>query len=211
MKIAPYIGIVLIVIGALLLFAGARFVLISFGAVVFFVSSYFLFIFVYGFLPQGSTSIYALVGLVLASIFVGVVAAIAASKFAEFWGTTVIGVGGGVALALFVLTFAKVKTEWITIVASVAAGLIGGILGKKFNKQVRCIGTSLIGAFILVRGVAFYVGNWPTSTSLSLLTSSNTYVTGYAVAIVGLSIIGSIVQLFLFRDEGINKDDEFAN
>jgi hypothetical protein len=211
MKIAPYIGIVLIVVGALLLFAGARFVLISFGAVVFFVSSYFLFIFVYGFLPQGTTSIYALVGLVLASIFVGVVAAIAASKFAEFWGTTVIGVGGGVALALFVLTFAKVTTEWITIVASVAAGLIGGILGKKFNKQVRCIGTSLIGAFILVRGVAFYVGNWPTSTSLSLLTSSNTYVIGYAVAIVGLSIIGSIVQLILFRDEGIDKDDEFAN
>ncbi len=201
----------LIVVGALLLFAGARFVLISFGAVVFFVSSYFLFIFVYGFLPQGTTSIYALVGLVLASIFVGVVAAIAASKFAEFWGTTVIGVGGGVALALFVLTFAKVTTEWITIVASVAAGLIGGILGKKFNKQVRCIGTSLIGAFILVRGVAFYVGNWPTSTSLSLLTSSNTYVIGYAVAIVGLSIIGSIVQLILFRDEGIDKDDEFAN
>jgi hypothetical protein len=42
-----------------------------------------------------------------------------------YWGTTVIGVGGGVALALFILTFAKVTVEWITIAACVVAGLIG--------------------------------------------------------------------------------------
>jgi len=193
------------------LFAGARFVIISLGAVVFFVSSYFLFIFVYEFLPQGSTSIYALVGLIIASILVGFVGAFVASKFALIWGTTVIGVGGGVALALFILTFAKVTVEWITIAACVVAGLIGGKLGNKYNKLVRCVGTSLIGSFILVRGVAFYVGNWPTSVSVSLLTSTNAYLYGYAGAIVGLFIVGSIVQLFLFRDEGVDKDNEFAN
>lgn len=201
----------MIVVGLAFLFTGARFVLISFGAVVFFVSSYFLFIFIYGFLPQASTSIYVLVGLLIATVIVGVAAAFVASKFAEHWGTFVIGVGGGVALALFVLTFAKVKNELITIAVSVVAGLIGGILGKRFNKLVRCIGTSVIGAFILVRGVAFYVGNWPSSISLSQLTSSNAYVYGYAGAIVGLAIIGSIVQLIVFRDDGIDKDDEFAN
>ena len=184
---------------------------ISLGAVVFFVSSYFLFIFVYEFLPQGTTSIYALVGLIIASILVGFVGAFLAYKFALDWGTTVIGVGGGVALALFILTFAKVTVEWITIAVCVVAGLIGGILGKKYNKLVRCVGTSLIGSFILVRGVAFYVGHWPTSVSISLLTSTNAYLYGYAGAIVGLFVVGSIVQLFLFRDDGVDKDDEFAN
>ena len=62
-----------------------------------------------------------------------------------------------------------------------------------------------------MRGVAFYVGNWPTSTSISLLTSTNVYLYGYAGAIVGLFIVGSIVQLILFRDEGVDKDDEFGN
>jgi hypothetical protein len=154
------------VVGGLFLFAGATFILFSLGAVAFFVSSYFIFIFVYGFLPQGSTSKYALIGLIIGSTLVGLAAAFVASKFAKDFGTTVVGVGGGVALALFILTFAKVTAEWITIVSCVAAGLIGGILGYKYNKQVRCIGTSLIGSFILVRGVAFYVGNWPTKISI---------------------------------------------
>ena len=200
-----------LVVGGLFVFAGAKSILYSLGAVAFFVSSYFIFITVYGFLPQGSTSIYALIGLIVASILVGFAAAFVASKFALDWGTTVVGVGGGVALALFILTFAKVSTEWITIVSCVAAGLIGGILGNRLNKQVRCIGTSMIGSFIFVRGVAFYLGNWPTSISISFLTPSNTYLYGYAGGIVGLSIIGSIVQLILFRDEGKDKDDEFTN
>ena len=134
-----------------------------------------------------------MVGVILASVLVGIGAAFVGSRFANEWGTTVIGVGAGVALSLFILTFAKVTIEWVIIISSVVGGAIGGYLGNKFNKLVKCIGTSIIGAFILVRGIAFYVGNWPTTLSVSLLTSTNYYIYGYAGGIVVLSIIGSVV------------------
>lgn len=44
--------------------------------------------------------------------------------------------------------------------------LLGGYLGKEYNKLVRCVGTSIIGAFLLVRGVSMYVGGWPTDAAL---------------------------------------------
>jgi len=75
-----------------------------------------------------------LIGVIIASLLVGIGAAFVGAKFAHAWGTTVIGVGAGVALVLFILTFAKVTTEWITIVASVVGGGIGGFLGKNFDK-----------------------------------------------------------------------------
>lgn len=59
----------------------------------------------------------------------------------------------------------------------------------------------------MVRGIAFYAGNWPTTISISLVTSSNNYAYGYAGGIVGLSILGSVVQLILFRKDDKNDDD----
>jgi len=53
------------------MFAGARSILFSLGAVAFYQSSYFILIFVIGFLPQGSTSKNVLIGLIFVSIFVG--------------------------------------------------------------------------------------------------------------------------------------------
>ena len=134
-----------------------------------------------------------MVGVILASVLVGIGAAFVSSRFADKWGTTIIGVGAGVALSLFILTFAKVTIEWVIIITSVVGGAIGGFLGNRFDKLVKCIGTSIIGAFILVRGIALYVGNWPTTLSVSLLTSTNYYIYGYAGGIVVLSIIGSVV------------------
>ena len=61
----------------------------------------------------------------------------------------------------------KVKyTHNISKIHKFIGGAIGGYLGKTFNKEVRCIGTSIIGSYLAVFGVSIYVGNFPTQLTL---------------------------------------------
>ena len=52
-----------------------------------------------------------MIGVIIASVLVGIGAAFVGAKFAHAWGTTVIGVGAGVALVLFILTLPHLKTD----------------------------------------------------------------------------------------------------
>ena len=97
---------------------------------------------------------------------VGIGAAALAFKFSEAWGVCVIGIGAGIFFAAIILLALKVSIQWLSILGYVIGGAIGGYLGKTFNKEVRCIGTSIIGSYLAVFGVSIYVGNFPTQLTL---------------------------------------------
>ena len=101
-------------------------------------------------------------------------------------------------MTLFVLmgSIAGIKHGPLAIVIKIDGLLLGLYLGKKFDKYVNSICTSLVGAASVVRGIGFYGGGFPdlvTSdpTRLEINKKMIVYFTGFVI----LTICGVIFQL----------------
>ncbi|CEG37062.1 Domain of unknown function DUF4203 [Plasmopara halstedii] len=86
-------------------------------------------------------------------------------------GIFVIGAAGGVVLAMMIHNSVghKIYAEHpqvVLIVLCIALGIIGGILALKIEKPVLIVATSLFGAGILVWGIGYFAGDFPTTTDL---------------------------------------------
>jgi len=81
------------------------------------------------------------------------------------FGTAVLAAWGGVALALMLYTSFMYKWDnshqvlyWIWVIGmGVATGILGYVL---FNHAI-IFATSIVGSFLLVRGISFYAGGFP--------------------------------------------------
>ena len=100
-------------------------------------------------------------------------------------------------MTLFVLigSIAGIKHGPLAIVIKIAGLLLGLYLGKKFDKYVNSICTSLVGAASVVRGIGFYAGGFPdlvTSDPTRLEIDNNmiVYFTGFVI----LTVCGVIFQ-----------------
>ena len=99
--------------------------------------------------------------LVIAALAFGVLAGLAAFKLAKEWGVSILAFWLGIMVALLVLKLAQVQNQNITLGAAAVGGLVGAYLGRKYNTGIKKFGTAIIGSFILIRGVAMYLGNFP--------------------------------------------------
>ncbi|CAH0513510.1 unnamed protein product [Peronospora belbahrii] len=101
----------------------------------------------------------------------------------------------------------------VFIVLCIALGLIGGILAIKLERPVLITATSLFGAAILVWGVGYFAGDFPSSSDLkrygSLDINKNWVYSipdawwGYLVGIVVLFVLGLFIQFRRTGDGGM--------
>ena len=197
-----YLIPVLIIIGLFFLVLGSCFTKIS----VFLISAitivFIILLILYSFILSFSTPEWVGWIILPVSVIIGVIAGFFLASFLKL-GTFVIGAwfGATLAMILFEMFVYKISSkEFVLWIMISLLGLIIGILALKFLKTILIIGTSFIGAFMVVRGVSFYIGGYPNEFELyneiQVGNIDNVPYTFYIYAafIVILAVIGAIVK-----------------
>lgn len=83
--------------------------------------------------------------------------------------------------------------------AACVGGILGAIAGWKLKKRIEIFGTALIGSFFIIRGIALYVGNFPSEFEKETFDTEESgnmlyFTIGYFVFFIILFIVGAIVQ-----------------
>lgn len=155
-KIAPFLGIVFIVIGVVFTFFGAQFLFQLFGGMVCLLVFSIVSAVTYNLFMGTDTKNWAIIALLVVSALLGIAAAWFSASFAKDWAVALLAAWGGLIVgALVAKSFTK--KESLVLCAAVIGGVVGGYLGKNLNKLVRCLGTAFLGSAFILRGVMFYV------------------------------------------------------
>jgi hypothetical protein len=102
------------------------------------------------------------------SIVIGAVVAFFTASFIRI-GVILTGIWAGATVGsiLFQTVVYLITSEvWMLWTLMAFFGLLGAVIAVKFYKLINIVGTSIIGAFLLVRGIAFYVGGYPNEFQL---------------------------------------------
>ncbi len=115
-------------------------------------------------LDHGSTGKLALaVVLVIVCIVIGAVVGFFIAKLTEKIGGiligTVLGFFGGV--TLYNLLLASTANMWLLLLCAVVGVVVGAFIGWKFFDKVVIIGSSILGAYLFIRGISLFAGHYP--------------------------------------------------
>ena len=94
--------------------------------------------------------------------------------------------------------------------------MAGGYVGRKMNRLVKCAGTAFIGAFLVVRGIGYlapkgfaYPSQFSMSSAINDDPAAQTAIWLYLGGLVALTVGGTALQLYFFRDISKDTDDQF--
>jgi len=165
---SDFIAPVIIVIGLLFLLVGGYFKKVSIFVIVL-ISSIFVVTFIlYAFILPAKTPDWVGWVVLFGSAAAGIIAAALTVTFIKL-GVFLVGcwLGGTLATCLFQMFIHLISSKpfvlWI-IIAVLA--LAFGLLSLKFLKFVMVVGTSFIGAFLVIRGIASFLGGYPNEFQL---------------------------------------------
>ena len=127
--------------------------------------------------------------LLIACIIVSTYAAKNLIRFAPL----IIGMASGRFLSSLILFGAKITKYEISLVVYLVLVFFMGLFGHIFKRKMNVVGTSIIGAFLVVYGIAILIGNWPSQNEIYSGSASNKVVLGYSGAIIYLAIFGIIL------------------
>ena len=199
-KIAPFVGAILIVAGLIMLFKGSTIIYYVFGFLMGCIGTAFSFMFFYSLFLGNDTSTGKMVGVLILSLVLGGLTFFLTQKFAKAWTVTIIAAFGGFCLGMVCIGILNIKNSFAQILLLVLGAALGLVLGKKFDGYVNAVGTSLIGAFMVVRGVGCYAPGYPSSFNKGDIDfkSETAY---YMIAWFLLFIGGSVFQVVNYKEE----------
>ena len=208
-KIAPFVGAILIVAGLIMLFKGSTIIYYVFGFLMGCIGTAIFFMFFYTpLLFENDTSTGKMVGVLILSLVLGGLTFFLTQKFAKAWTVTIIAAFGGFCLGMVCVGMLNIKNSFAQILLLVLGAALGLVLGKKFDGYVNAVGTSLIGAFMVVRGVGCYAPGYPSSFNKGDIDSKSSY---YMMAWFLLFIGGSVFQVVNYKEEKAAKTDDFTD
>jgi len=190
-------------------FFGSRFIQLLGAVIVGLVVCAAVFGFGYNLLPPHHTKLWELILILVVGIILGALVGKVAWNFIKNWVVSIMAAAACTVLILMLLGVADVNNGYAKVGAIVVGIFVGGYIGKKLNKPIKTFGTAFIGAFLVVRGVSFFVGGWPGEDEEPGVKAHNAmfaYLGGFIV----LFIVGALVQLRMIRDEDIDDDDDDA-
>lgn len=141
-----------------------------------------------------STSHVPLIATVVCALIAGCVGGFIFKKFFEAWGVTLLALVGGIMVGVMV-TAAIPMSKYLKYGIIIALGVVAAFFGKKFDKQLKVLGTALIGAALMMHGAGQYIGGFPNigSPSIGKLKANWGYL-GYFAGWLAFSAIGAYVQ-----------------
>lgn len=167
-KYRLYLTPTVIITGLFFLILGGYFIKISIFIIVFCTVATFLTIIIYAFIMPWDASEW--IGWIVfpGSMIIGAIIAFFMASFIRI-GIIIIGVWAGATLgSLLFQTFVYLITSevWMLWTLMGVLGLLGALTAVKFYKLLNIIGTSIIGAFLFIRGIAIYIGGYPNEFQL---------------------------------------------
>lgn len=115
-------------------------------------------------------------------------------------------------LGLIAAEVAGVTGGTAPLLMGVAGAIICGWLGRSAKRMVQAIGTAFVGSFFIARGVACYAGGFSEmalperGSAIDIKKNMGMWI--YLGSVFVGTLIGSVVQLYIYRDEE-KEDDNF--
>ena len=193
-----------IVGGLLFVFFGTKLVIYGFYALVFLLTSGVLFFGVYNMFLSTTASYYVVGGCAVVCMIVAGFAAYCGGKFFDKYGVALISLTAGIVVGVEITQVFSSKSLYIALGAIVGGGA-GFYLGKALDLMAKSVTTSLIGAFLTVKGIKCY------TTSVEDYEINGTKAAPYVElgCIIVLTVIGTIVQFKVLKREKADKDDDY--
>jgi hypothetical protein len=205
--LGPYFGFICIAFGALMTYAGAKFLFVAISFMVASGVSAFSFMLIFNLFVPVNASAGVAGFLLFACIVLGGVVTYLTYKVTTKAAVPVIAGFCGLFLlwTLYGLTGLRIKV--VRALFCVAGFALGAFLGHKAQAYVKTIGTAFIGANIIILGVSMYAGNidMPNSTNPKEVPKA---IWAYFAGWIVLFISGSVVQWKMFGGEN-EKEDAF--
>jgi len=213
-KVAPFVGAFLIISGLVMLFWGSKFIFMVFGFLMGLFGTGVMFALLYSTIVKNDSSTGKFVGVLIVSSILGAAFSYFTYKFSKAWAVALIAAFGGFVVAAICIGVLGTSKHAVQIIILVAGCALGLFVGKKFNAFVRAVGTSLIGAFMTVRGIGCYAPGYP--SELGVINQAKTgdlefqnEIYFYFFGFVALAIVGSVVQWIMHKETEAAKDDDF--
>lgn len=124
-------------------------------------------------------------------------------------GIFVAGAAGGVVLAeafsaLFATTFYPSSPSVFFVVSAVIMAVVGGLLTLRFEKPMLVVTTSVLGSGLLMWGIGYYAGEFPSGANLRRFRESKNQSFasipaawwGYLVALLATAALSTYVQFY---------------
>jgi len=212
--LAPFFGAILIAAGIAMAFFGSKFIFIVFGFLVGTISTGAAFLFFYTLVMKNSSPQGFVIALVFASVVIGVAVSYFTYKFAKAWAVALIAAFGGFVVGALIVGALGITKPIAEIALVILGAGLGLFVGKKFNGFVRAVGTSVIGSFMIVRGIGMYAPGYPSEISvlnkakagnLNFKSEIYMYFGGFVVLAIGCSIF----QWVQYKEHEETKDDDF--
>merc|ERR1712195_131813 len=184
--IKPFSGVILILIGGIMTFYGAKFLFQLVSAFVTLITTAISYLIISNCFFGLETGAGPKIGLMIAAILLGLGAAYASCKFTTKWAVSIVaGAAGGFGFKLLG-NLAGVRNEY-AVIGILMAGIIAG-------------------SYILIRGAGFFFGGFPDEASD--VTNVNVHelkghdkIVWYFVSFIVFFIAGSVVQYKLFHHD----------
>lgn len=166
--ILKFMGVIEIILGLLLCFAGRKSIYVAFATLAFVATTGFVFAMAMNLnlipgLSEGKKG--GLIGVLCAATIIGGIAAYLFNKFAKAWATII---AGGIACAMLigVLIASTPASSTVKTVSIVVGFFAGGFIVTKLGKAYVEVGiTSLIGAIMFFMGCGSFDPNFPSMTA----------------------------------------------
>ena len=193
----------MLAIGVVMTFAGSKFLLWAVAFLCTLLVSFSLYFLAYNnFMNEKTATTGGVIGLMIITLIVGLVAGWVAFKFARAWAVSLLAAWAGIAIFVPLSKVVGLTKTYFTVAAAVIGACLGFYVGKRYNKLVRSVGTAIVGSFLTVRSLGSVIGNYPNENDL-IAKGKVTYdpvIIGYLVAMIALAMVGSYVQMRFFQE-----------
>jgi len=211
--IGPFLGIILLVFGTAMTFAGNKLLLLAFAALIFLGVTGATFMVVYNlFLSNATMGVYVTVAII--SSILGGVAAYFSQKFAKAWATTLLAAWAGFVAISFLVKLVGIYNQYATFTLTIIGTGLAAYFGRKLDKHIKSFGTAFIGSYLLIRGIGVYAGGYPSESAIAKQTEAgnvaeyNPLVWAYFAGFIFFIVAGTFVQFKYLKKED-DKGDAF--
>ena len=162
-----------------------------------FVVSCLLFLASYAlFLPVDAT-LYFLGGVIFACVVCGLISGYFAFKLSKRFAIPFLGATGGAIGFMMLTRLFKLYKWYYMAVFGIIGAVIGWFLSTNLRTLIRCVGTSLIGSFLFIRGIGCYAPGYPNELEMNVHDlvknpKENMIVYGYLGGFAVMLLVGSI-------------------
>lgn len=203
-----FIGAFELLFGIALCFAGAKFLL--------YVLQFLAFVFCSGLvfglgnvvMDLYGTNHIPLIATSIVALILGCVGGYLFKRFAKEWGITLLALVGGIMVGMMVLSPFQMAS-WLKYTLLVLIGGLAAYFGRRFDKQLKVLGTATIGAAMVMHGLGQYLGGFPNLSTPSDIKAfkANWGYLGYFLGWLVFAAVGSYVQQKYYDEK---KDDVFG-